>query len=167
MADGEMQVKQVILWEASETYGITALVSREDHDEYVSAIRALTEAERFGPLLSADLPHWAERIVNEQREGLEDEGKSVSEDTPWVFSLHDRDDEAYPCPWDWNHLTEAEWAAEVEDVLLAYGSISGGPGYVDMYKVEDLDGLIRALSDRGFQLEKQEGLVLRYMERLV
>ena len=167
MADGEMQVKQVILWEASETYGITALVSREDHDEYVSAIRALTEAERFGPLLSADLPHWAERIVNEQREGLEDEGKSVSEDTPWVFSLHDRDDEAYPCPWDWNHLTEAEWAAEVEDVLLAYGSISGSPGHIDVYRVDDIGGLIGALSERGYELERHDGLVDAYADRVL
>ena len=147
----------VVLWDESPAYGLI-VVPEERMKGTLASVDVLRSATTLGELWAADLQPWAERMVYAFVENAEDEGLTVTDDTPWEFDSGMLvDDGGAPFPDEFGPT--AEWMGE--DFLLAHADYvhASSPMDVDRYRVRDRDALFAALESRGFTLQRRPGLM--------
>ena len=145
-----------VLWDHDESDGLL-LEPEERMHETLRTIETLRQAVTVGELRRADLPAWAEQVVEGTLESLEDQDVDDIDGAAWDWS---QESEAVidtvPLPWDAASLTQ--WLDK--DLLDKHAEVGGASpgGHTDGYQVRDHQALLADLDRHGYTLERRPGL---------
>ena len=147
----------VVLWDEDDNDGLV-VVSEAGLTATYASLDHLRFAKTVGELRAADLQPWARRAVDTFVEIAEDEGATVSDDTPWEFDSGTLMEETgVPSPIEF--APTAEWLGE--DFLGEHADyvMASSPMDTDKYRVRDRDAFLAALEARGFTPQRRPGLM--------
>ena len=149
-----------VLWDIDEAEGLV-LEPEARMNETIRTVQMLRQAGTVGELRRAELPDWAQRIVQEAVELLQDQGVDDTDQAPWRWSDHSEAviDEV-PLPWDVASVTR--WLDE--ELLTKHAKIGGASpaGNIDTYRVEDPNALLTDLERQGYTLQHRPGLLREF-----
>jgi hypothetical protein len=153
-----------VLWDRSDQNGVVV----ESEERMLSTFRAhdlLRSGSTVGELRRADLPDWARRVVEAVVEGAEEEGDTVTDDTPWDYPSDMLAEGSFiPLPDEYGAAVDwlgEEFLREHADYLHATS-----PMDVDRYRVRDKDLFLAALQGRGFTIQHRPGLMADFRSNL-
>lgn len=153
-----------VLWDLDET-GRLVLEPKDRMQQTMQALAALRQASTVGELRRAELPSWAEQVVESKVELLEDEGVDDVEATAWRRSeMSELVVDTVPLPCDAGSLTQ--WLDE--GLLHEHATVGGASpgGHSDTYWVHDPAELLADLRRQGYKLERRPGLAQEYFRAL-
>ena len=153
-----------VLWDLDEADRLV-LEPENRMQQTMRALATLRQANTVGELRQAELPGWAEQIVESRVELLEDEGVDDVDAAAWRWSeVSELVVDAVPLPWDAGSLTQ--WLDE--DLLHEHATVGGASpgGHSDTYRVHDPAGLLADLQRQGYTLERRPGLAEEYFRAL-
>jgi hypothetical protein len=143
-----------VLWDDTHLFTLTLA---DEHALDKQAFVTLTSAKTFAEVRNAQLPSWAEMVLESAEEALAEEtdmgeGSDVPGAAPWCIPEEAVD--LVTVPWDVEHLRAWLPAVIIEEHFVVEGASPGGN--IDGYEPKSLEDLLLALVAAGFEPERND-----------